>query len=100
MHIDEAFLQKYKEKNVLILPMFHAGGMKSLMESLYQGGKTITLPSFTPDTYLDALLKHQPETLMMAPPLVQFVSKSEKATTKHLEKLEKVFVGEVPVENG
>ena len=85
------------KKNVLIMPMFHAAGMKSLMESLYQGGKTIILPSFTPDTYLDALLKHQPETLMMAPPLVQFVAKYEKATTKHLEKLEKVFVGAAPV---
>eukprot|EP00092_Neocalanus_flemingeri_P080749 GFUD01100762.1.p1 GENE.GFUD01100762.1~~GFUD01100762.1.p1 ORF type:complete len:572 (+),score=152.27 GFUD01100762.1:60-1775(+) len=85
------------KKSVLIMPMFHAGGMKSLMESLYQGGKTITLPSFTPDTYLDALLKHQPEQLTMAPPLVQFVSKSEKATPKHLESLEKVYVGAAPV---
>jgi len=85
------------KKNVLIMPMFHAGGMKVLMEALYQGGRTISLPSFTPDTYLDALLTHQPETLMMAPPLVQFVSKSEKATRQHLEKLEKVFVGAAPV---
>ena len=66
------------KKNVLIMPMFHAAGMKGLIESLYQGGKTVTLPSFTSETYLDALLKHQPEILAMAPPLVQFVSKSEK----------------------
>jgi len=79
------------------MPMFHAGGMKTLMESLYQGGKTITLPSFTPDTYLDSLLKHKPESLMMPPPLVQFMSKSEKVTMKHLENLEKVFVGAAPV---
>jgi len=85
------------KKNVLIMPMFHAGGMKSLMESFYQGGKTITLPSFNPDTYLASLLQHQPEFLMMPPPLVQFLAKSEKATPKHLESLEKVFVGAAPV---
>jgi len=71
--------------------------MKALIETLYQGGKTITLPSFTPDTYLASLLEHRPETLMMPPPLVQFLAKSEKATVKHLESLEKVFVGAAPV---
>merc|ERR1711970_1551804 len=37
------------------------------MESFYQGGKTITLPSFNPDTYLASLLQHQPEFLKKAP---------------------------------
>lgn len=64
---------------------------------MYHGGTTITLPSFTPDSYLDSLLHYQPEILLMAPPLVQFCAKSDKATKKHFEALEKVFVGAAPV---
>ena len=97
VQVDPLNLNLKGKKTVLIMPMFHAGGMKCLLESFYQGGKTITLPSFTPDTYLATLLQHKPESLMMPPPLVQFLAKSEKATPKHLESLEKVFVGAAPV---
>jgi len=82
---------------VQVMPMFHAGGFKAMMETLYHGGTCVSLPSFTPGTYLASLLKHQPRHLAMAPPLVQFLAKSSDATPKHFESLEKVFVGAAPV---
>ena len=48
------------------MPMFHAAGMKVWLDCLVHGTKVVTLPSFTPDTYLDALLKHQPDQVTLA----------------------------------
>ena len=33
---------------VQVMPMFHAGGFKAMMETLYHGGTCVSLPSFTP----------------------------------------------------
>ena len=58
--------------NLQIMPMFHAAGMKVWLDCLVHGTKVVTLPSFTPDTYLDALLKHQPDqvTLLEDAPII------------------------------
>ena len=33
---------------VQVMPMFHAGGLKAMMETLYHGGTCVSLPSFNP----------------------------------------------------
>ena len=38
--------------HVQVMPMFHAGGFKAMMESLYHGGTCVSLPSFTPGNLL------------------------------------------------
>lgn len=83
--------------SVLIFPMYHAGGMKVWLECLYHGVKVVTLPSFNPDTYLNSLLSHRPEQLMLPPPLVQFLAKSDKATRDHLKDIQMILVGAAPV---
>ena len=83
--------------SVLVMPMFHSAGMKAWMECMYHGVKTVILPTFDPDLYLNSLIKYQPEWLMLAPPLVQFIANSEKVQKKHLEKLRMVVVGAAPV---
>merc|ERR1719361_311323 len=71
-------LSKGVTSSVLIFPMYHAGGMKVWLECLYHGVKVVTLPNFQPDSYLNSLLAHRPEQLMLPPPLVQFLAKSDK----------------------
>ena len=82
---------------VLIFPMYHAGGMKVWLECLYHGVKVVTLPNFQPDSYLNSLLAHRPEQLMLPPPLVQFLAKSDKAHKDHLKGIEMIVVGAAPV---
>jgi len=84
-------------RTVLIFPMYHAAGMKIWLESLLNGFKLVTLPSFNPDTYLSCLLRHQPEQLTLPPPLVLFLAKSDKAKPEHFKNLDKIVVGAAPV---
>merc|ERR1719397_798357 len=83
--------------SILIFPMYHAGGMKVWLECLYHGVKVVTLPSFNPDIYLASLISHRPEQLMLPPPLVQFLAKSDKASSDHLKDINMIMVGAAPV---
>ena len=97
LQLDPYNLAEGVTNSVLIFPMYHAGGMKVWLELLYRGSKTVTLPSFNPDSYLASLLSHRPEQLMLPPPLVQFLAKSDKASRDHLKSIEMVLVGAAPV---
>ena len=97
LQLDPYNLAEGVTNSVLIFPMYHAGGMKVWLELLYRGSKTVTLPSFNPDSYLASLLSHRPEQLMLPPPLVQFLAKSDKASRDHLRSIEMVLVGAAPV---
>ena len=33
---------------VQVMPMFHAAGLKAMMETIYHGGTCVSLPSFNP----------------------------------------------------
>jgi 4-coumarate--CoA ligase len=56
-----------------VLPFFHIYGLTcTLLSKLAHGCKLITLPQFRPDTYLNALEKHQGTVLYLVPPISKF----------------------------
>ena len=71
--------------NVTTLPVFRAGG------------KVVTLPAFTPEAYMSAIVKAKPSFLHLAPPLAQFLAYSDAVKPEHLETVEYVMVGAAPV---
>lgn len=53
-----------------VLPFFHIYGLTcTLLSKLAHGCKIIALPKFTPESYLNALDKHQATVLYLVPPI-------------------------------
>lgn len=58
-----------------VLPFFHIYGLTcTLLSKLAHGCKLVTLPRFSPDTYLDVLEKHNSSVLYLVPPISEFVT--------------------------
>lgn len=65
-----------------VLPFFHIYGFTcSLISKLANGCKLVTLPKFTPDTYLNAVEKYEGTLLHLVPPIsegkVTFITLNE-----------------------
>lgn len=57
-----------------VLPFFHIYGLTvTLLSKLAQGCKLITLPKFSPDTYLNALENYKGSLLHLVPPISKFL---------------------------
>lgn len=53
-----------------VLPFFHIYGLTcTLLSKLAHGCKIVALPKFTPESYLNALEKHQATVLYLVPPI-------------------------------
>lgn len=53
-----------------LLPMFHIYGFTvTVLYSIRAGTKLITLPKFTPESYIETIVRHKPNILMLVPPI-------------------------------
>lgn len=60
----------YQEVPLSVLPFFHIYGLTILMVSkLALGTKIVTLPSFKPDTFMDAIKNYKSTMLHLVPPI-------------------------------
>ena len=60
----------YQDALPCVLPFFHIYGLTMTMYAkLSHGCKLVALPSFTPDTYLNVLEKHNASVLYLVPPI-------------------------------
>ncbi|XP_053697105.1 uncharacterized protein LOC128744275 [Sabethes cyaneus] len=81
-----------------VLPFFHIYGLTvTMLSKLQQGCKLVTLPSFRPETFIDALYKHKGTVLHVVPPIVMFMSQHEIVKPEHLESVRNVFSGAAPM---
>ena len=88
----------YQPKTICVLPIFHIFGLAVVsLPTLHAGGQMITLPSFDPTTFLNALEKYKPTFMHFAPPLVGFCANHPKVEPQHLETIKKIMVGAAPV---
>ena len=87
-----------REITVCILPMYHVFAMNVTMTNILQaGGKMVTLSSFNPLTFLNALITYKPTFLHLAPPLLVFLTMHAGVKPHHLESLRYIMVGAAPV---
>ncbi|KAL0119141.1 hypothetical protein PUN28_009623 [Cardiocondyla obscurior] len=67
----------FQEVLPAVLPFFHIYGMNGLVfPRLSCGNKVVTLPKFTPETFVNVLEKSKPTALYVVPPLVLFLTAS------------------------
>lgn len=78
--------------------MFHIYGLTVVtLESLLYGSKLVTLPRFTPETYINMLRRHRPHILFVAPPLVLFLTAHPDVTPELLQNVRAVTSGAAPL---
>ncbi|XP_058821376.1 uncharacterized protein LOC131683420 [Topomyia yanbarensis] len=81
-----------------VLPFFHIYGLTVTMVSkLLLGTKLVTLPSFRPDTFIDALTTHKGTVLHVVPPIVIFMSNHDMVKPQHLKSIRNIFSGAAPM---
>ena len=87
-----------KATTLLLLPLFHIGGLNIIMShSLSHGATQIILPSFDPGMFLEILTKHRPNTMLLVPPLIQFLAQHPAVTAEHLASIENLTGGAAPI---
>ncbi|KAL7033262.1 hypothetical protein ACKWTF_007522 [Chironomus riparius] len=81
-----------------VLPFFHIYGLTcTLLSKLAHGCKIVALPKFTPESYLNALEKHQATVLYLVPPIILFLTNFDKVTLKHTQSIKYVMSGAAPL---
>ncbi|KAL7286409.1 hypothetical protein TKK_0019359 [Trichogramma kaykai] len=82
----------------VILPMYHIYGMVTVMLSkMTTGGKLITLPKFTPESYVRVLERNPVTELMLVPPIVLFLTSSKLVKKHFLDHVTYITSGAAPL---
>ncbi|KAL0119142.1 hypothetical protein PUN28_009623 [Cardiocondyla obscurior] len=77
IHAFQPTTSTFQEVLPAVLPFFHIYGMNGLVfPRLSCGNKVVTLPKFTPETFVNVLEKSKPTALYVVPPLVLFLTAS------------------------
>ncbi|KRT79568.1 AMP-binding protein [Oryctes borbonicus] len=81
-----------------LLPMFHIYGFTTTVFYAMKGGtKLITLPKFTPESYLDTIVRHKPNVLMLVPPIVIFLYAHPSVKKEYFKNLTTTVCGAAPL---
>lgn len=81
-----------------VLPMFHIYGMSvNMLKMLCLGTKLVTMPRFTPETYVEMLSSYKPQHLFVVPPIVIFLAAHPSVSPKHLDSIQSIVSGAAPL---
>ena len=81
-----------------VLPFFHIYGMVVITcASLLSGSKTVTLPRFEPEMFLNALQSNKVNLAHLAPPLILFLAKSPAVDNYDLSCVKEIVSGGAPL---
>jgi 4-coumarate--CoA ligase len=68
-----------------------------LISKLALGVKIISLPTFTPESFLNVMEKYKGTVLHLVPPIVMFLSSYDKIEKKHTESINLIMSGAAPM---
>lgn len=81
-----------------ILPFFHIYGLNSVLHtSMLSGQHLVSMPKFTAEDFIGALLRHRPTGLAVVPAVVQFLSMHPAVQPDHLASVRYVMSGAAPL---
>lgn len=94
-------LDDQKEVVLSVLPFFHIYGFNGIMNiSMLHGLHLVTLPRFTPEEYVKALMEYKPTSLFVVPSLLLFLASHPAVTQEHLSSVRSVTSGAAPATEG
>ncbi|KAE8737155.1 hypothetical protein FOCC_FOCC017382 [Frankliniella occidentalis] len=81
-----------------VLPFFHIFGFNTVLHTtILSGQHLITLPKFTPEDYIGALLRFRPSGLGAVPAVIQFLAMHPAVKPEHLDSIRYVICGAAPL---
>ncbi|KKN29573.1 hypothetical protein LCGC14_0842680 [marine sediment metagenome] len=83
-----------KDSSLAILPIFHGFGLGVCVNAIFMGGgKSILVPSFTPDQVADLIKSKKPTLIFGVPTLYEALNRNEKFQKTDLSFLKAAFCG-------
>ncbi|KAK4887096.1 hypothetical protein RN001_003367 [Aquatica leii] len=81
-----------------ILPWFHIYGTTvCLFKQMHNLSKIISVPTFTPNGFIELLKQHKPNILYLVPPLISFMSSNPSIKPEFLDRLTVITSGAAPL---
>ena len=100
LQANHPLVMDYTPNSVLLclLPLFHIFGMGvGLSYGLKKGSTLVTLPQFTPESFLHAMSEYKVTDAPLAPPLLLFLSKHPSVSEYDLSNLKEILSGAAPL---
>uniref|UniRef100_A0A8D8XRH3 Luciferin 4-monooxygenase n=1 Tax=Cacopsylla melanoneura TaxID=428564 RepID=A0A8D8XRH3_9HEMI len=86
-----------QETVLSVLPFFHIYGFNGILNVVMMYGMhMITIPKFTPETYIECVIKYKPTILFVVPSLLLFLASHPAITAQHLASIREVTCGAAP----
>jgi fatty-acyl-CoA synthase len=83
---------------LLVLPLFHSGGLNIMaVPTLYSGGKTVLRSQFNPEEFLRDIETHKVSQAMVVPTMVNTLLKETSPEDYDLSSLRSIVVGGEPI---
>lgn len=88
----------YQDVLPCVLPFFHIYGLTvTLLSKLALGNKIVTLPKFTPDSFLNAQKNHKGSVLHLVPPIIIFLNNYDQFVPEISKSIKYVTTGAAPL---
>jgi acyl-CoA synthetase (AMP-forming)/AMP-acid ligase II len=86
-----------EDTNLLVMPMFHAGGLWPLMTHFYRGAKTIILPRFDEEKVLQMVEKEKVTFLNLVPTTLRRLATRSDLEKYNLKSLRMIMYAGAPI---
>ncbi|VVC32610.1 AMP-binding, conserved site,AMP-dependent synthetase/ligase,AMP-binding enzyme, C-terminal domain [Cinara cedri] len=87
----------YQERVLSVLPFFHIYGFNGILNGvLAHGLHMITIPKFTPESYIECVFKFKPTFLFVVPSLLLFLASHPSVKPEHLSSIKEITCGAAP----
>ncbi|XP_060836178.1 uncharacterized protein LOC132918865 [Rhopalosiphum padi] len=91
----------YQERVLSVLPFFHIYGFNGILNGVLSHGlHMITIPKFTPESYIECVLKYKPTFLFVVPSLLLFLASHPSVKPEHLSSIKEITCGAAPASKG
>lgn len=99
--VDKTAKDGSPHKVLTVLPFFHIYGFNGILNiCIRDGANLITIPRFTPEDYIKALVTYRPTFLFVVPSLMLFLASHPAVKSEHLASVEGVQSGAAPLTEG
>lgn len=90
-----------KDVMLLVLPLFHSGGLNIMaVPTLYAGGKIVLRERFDPTEFLELIETHKVTQTMLVPTMLNTILKEARPEDYNLKTLRSVLIGGEPASAG
>jgi len=91
----------YQERVLSVLPFFHIYGFNGILNGVLSHGlHMITIPKFTPESYIECVIKYKPTFLFVVPSLLLFLASHPSVKPEHLSSIKEITCGAAPASKG